>query len=81
MEKVNVLYEDNHLIVVVKPAGILIDDLQEQVKGYIKEKYKKPGNVFLGMVHQLDRNVSGIVLLLKLQKVQLEFLSNFEDIP
>lgn len=97
MEKVNVLYEDNHLIVVVKPAGILIDDLQEQVKGYIKEKYKKPGNVFLGMVHQLDRNVSGIVLFAKtskgaarvseqfrrhtVEKIYEARVENFEELP
>lgn len=68
MEKVNVLYEDNHLIIVAKPAGVLIDDLQEQIKRYIKEKYNKPGNVFLGMVHQLDRNVSGVVLFAKTSK-------------
>ncbi len=68
MEKITVLYEDNHLIAVAKPAGVLIDTLQDQVKEYIKEKYKKPGNVFLGMIHQLDRNVRGITLFAKTSK-------------
>lgn len=97
MDKVNVLYEDNHLIIVAKPAGVLIDELQEQVKGYIKEKYNKPGNVFLGMVHQLDRNVSGIVLFAKtskgaarlseqfrrhtVEKVYEAKVENFESLP
>lgn len=97
MEKVNVLYEDNHLIIVAKKAGTLIDDLQEQVKAYIKEKYNKPGNVFLGMVHQLDRNVSGIVLFAKtskgaarlseqfrrhtIEKIYEASVENFNDLP
>jgi 23S rRNA pseudouridine1911/1915/1917 synthase len=72
---IKVLYEDNHLIAVEKPAGILVqgdesDDpnLMDQVKEYIKEKYQKPGNVFLGLIHRLDRNVSGIVLFAKTSK-------------
>lgn len=97
MEKVSVLYEDNHLIIVAKQAGTLIDDLQEQVKMYLKEKYKKPGNVFLGMVHQLDRNVSGIVLFAKtskgaarlseqfrrhtIEKIYEARIENFDDLP
>ena len=70
-----VLYEDNHLIAVFKPAGILVqgDDsgdecLMDQVKEYLKEKYHKPGNVFLGLLHRLDRPVSGIVLFAKTSK-------------
>lgn len=70
-----VLYEDNHLIVVNKPAGILVqgddsgeESLMDVVKSYIKEKYQKPGNVFLGLVHRLDRNVSGVVLFAKTSK-------------
>ena len=97
MEKVNVLYEDNHLIIVAKQAGTLIDDLQEQIKAYLKEKYKKPGNVFLGMVHQLDRNVAGVVLFAKtskgaarlseqfrrhtVEKVYEASVENFENLP
>jgi 23S rRNA pseudouridine1911/1915/1917 synthase len=65
----NVLYEDNHLIAVNKPAGILVqEELLPLVKNYLKEKYQKPGNVFLGLIHRLDRNVSGIVLLAKTSK-------------
>ena len=70
-----VLYEDNHIIAVYKPAGLLAQgdetgqqSLLEQVKKYLKEKHKKPGNVFLGVVHRLDRNVSGIILFGKTSK-------------
>lgn len=70
-----VLYEDNHLIAAYKPAGILTqpdkshdEDLMTAVKKYLKEKYKKPGNVFLGLLHRLDRPVSGIVLFAKTSK-------------
>jgi 23S rRNA pseudouridine1911/1915/1917 synthase len=74
----NVLYEDNHVIAVYKPAGVLVqagegpehDDntLYWQVKMFIKERDKKPGNVFLGVLHRLDRNVSGVILFAKTSK-------------
>lgn len=79
MEKINVLYEDNHLIAVVKPAGTLIDELQDQVKAHIKETYQKPGNVFLGMIHQLDRNVRGIVLFAKTSKGAARLSEQFRE--
>ena len=70
-----VLYEDNHIIAVYKPAGALVQpdvpdgtSLMDDIKKYLKDKYKKPGNVFLGLVHRLDRNVSGIVLFGKTSK-------------
>jgi len=70
-----ILYEDNHLIAVYKPAGILVQGdetnevcLMDEVKKYLKEKYKKQGNVFLGLLHRLDRPVSGIVLFAKTSK-------------
>jgi 23S rRNA pseudouridine1911/1915/1917 synthase len=70
-----VLYEDNHLIAVFKPAGVLTQgdrtgdaSLMDEVKKYFKEKYKKPGNVFLGLLHRLDRPVCGIVLFAKTSK-------------
>lgn len=70
-----VLYEDNHVIAVIKPAGILSQgdktgdaDMLEMVRAYLKEKYKKPGNVFVGLVHRLDRNVSGVMLFAKTSK-------------
>lgn len=72
---IKVLYEDNHVIAVVKPAGVLTQgdssgepSLIDEVKKYLKEKYKKPGNVFLGLVHRLDKPVQGIVLFGKTSK-------------
>ncbi len=70
-----VLYEDNHVIVVNKPTAILVQpdttgdtSLEELVKQYIKDKYKKPGAVFLGVVHRIDRPVSGVILFAKTSK-------------
>jgi len=70
-----IIYEDNHLLVVDKPAGMLIqgdetgdNSLIEICKNYIKIKYNKPGNVFLGLPHRLDRPVSGVVVLAKTSK-------------
>ena len=75
MSSVKVLYEDNHIIAVVKPAGVLTQgdrtgerSLMDDIKDYLKEKYKKPGNVFLGLVHRLDKPVQGIVLFGKTSK-------------
>lgn len=75
MREIKVIYEDNHLIAVYKPAGILVQrdrsdepSLIEEVKEYLKEKYKKEGNVFLGLIHRLDRNVSGVILFAKTSK-------------
>jgi len=71
----NVLYEDNHIIVVNKQSGEIVQGdktgdtpLSDIVKAWLKEKYNKPGNVFLGVVHRLDRPVSGIVLFAKTSK-------------
>lgn len=70
-----VLYEDNHLIAVYKPAGVLVqaDDTQDstlmdEVKYYLKQKYHKTGKVFLGLLHRLDRPVSGVILFAKTSK-------------
>ncbi len=70
-----VLYEDNHIIVVNKRAGDIVQGdktgdtpLSDIVKAYIKEKYNKPGNVYLGVVHRLDRPTTGIVLFAKTSK-------------
>ena len=64
-----VIYEDNHIIIVNKRAGDIVQGdktgdkpLSEIVKDYIKEKYNKPGNVYLGVVHRLDRPTTGIVM-------------------
>jgi len=71
----DVIYEDNHLLVVNKPAGIPTqpndnqeDSLEVRAKHYLKEKYQKPGNVFIGVVHRIDKPVSGIVVFAKTSK-------------
>lgn len=75
LPKINILYEDNHLLVVIKPANIPVCpdssndlDLLSILKDYIKNKYNKPGNVYLGLVHRLDRPVSGIMVFAKTSK-------------
>jgi len=69
------LYEDNHIIIVRKEAGEIVQGdktgdtpLSETVKAYLKEKYSKPGNVFCGVVHRIDRPVTGVVLFAKTSK-------------
>ena len=75
MNKLNVLYEDNHIIVVVKPINVLSQadntkdpDMLTIIKNYLKEKYNKPGNVYLGLVHRLDRVVGGVMVFAKTSK-------------
>lgn len=75
MNKLNVLYEDNHIIVVEKIINVPIqEDLSKDldmltiIKNYLKEKYNKPGNVYLGLVHRLDRPVGGIMVFAKTSK-------------
>lgn len=70
-----VVYEDNHLIIVSKRAGEIVQGdktgdtpLSETVKEYIREKYHKPGNVFLGVAHRLDRPVAGLVVMARTSK-------------
>ena len=70
-----VVYEDNHIIIVAKTSGEIVQGdktgdtpLSELVKQYIKEKYQKPGEVFLGVVHRLDRPVSGLVVFARTSK-------------
>lgn len=72
---INVIYEDNHLLVVEKPINVPVqedsskdEDLLNILKKYIKEKYSKPGNVYLGLVHRLDRPVGGIMVFAKTSK-------------
>lgn len=71
----NIIYEDNHLLVVVKPVNVLVqadksgdEDYLTYLKKYIKEKYNKPGNVYLGVVHRLDRPVSGVMVFARTSK-------------
>jgi len=74
-QPLDILYEDNHLIIVNKKPGAIVQGdktgdtpLLEIIKDYIKEKYNKPGDVFLGLVHRLDRPVSGIVIFARTSK-------------
>jgi len=82
----NVLYEDNHLLAINKPAGILVqgdetgdEPLVETCKRYIKDKYRKPGEVFLGVVHRLDRPVSGVVIFARTSKALERMNELFRD--
>lgn len=75
MSKLNVLYEDNHIIVVEKPINVLSQgdatgdlDLLSMVKNYVKVKYNKPGNVYIGLVHRLDRPVGGVMVFARSSK-------------
>ena len=75
MNKINVIYEDNHLLVVEKPINVPVqedeskdEDFLSILKNYIKVKYNKPGNVYLGLVHRLDRPVGGIMVFAKTSK-------------
>ena len=75
MNNLKILYEDNSIIVVVKPKGILSQsditnekDMLTILKEYIKEKYQKPGNVYLGLVHRLDKPVGGVMVFARNSK-------------
>ena len=75
MKKLDVLYEDNHLIIVNKPVNLLVqgdqtkdETLADHVKEYIRKKYNKPGKVFCGVVHRLDRPVSGVIVFARTSK-------------
>lgn len=75
MDKLKVIYEDNHIIVVEKPVNVPSQgdktgdiDMLTIIKQYIKEKYNKPGNVYLGLIHRLDRPVGGVMVFAKTSK-------------
>ena len=75
MQRLNVIYEDNHIIVVEKIVNVPSQsdktgdtDMLSMVKNYIKEKYNKPGNVYIGLVHRLDRPVGGVMVFTKTSK-------------
>ena len=75
MQRLNVIYEDNHIIVVEKIVNVPSQsdktgdtDMLSMVKNYIKEKYNKPGNVYIGLVHRLDRPVGGVMVFAKTSK-------------
>ncbi len=80
------LYEDNHLLVVSKPAGLLTQPdssedpaLEEMLKSYIKRRDEKPGNVYLGVVHRIDRPVSGVVIFAKTSKALVRLNQMVKD--
>jgi 23S rRNA pseudouridine1911/1915/1917 synthase len=84
--KLEVLWEDNHCLAVTKPAGLPSqgdesedDSLVDVVKAYLKQTYNKPGNVYLGLLHRLDRPVSGVVLLAKTSKAAQRLSKQFRD--
>lgn len=75
MNKLNIIYEDNHIIVVEKPINMLSQsdntkdlDLQTALKMYVKKKYQKPGNVYIGLVHRLDRPTGGLMVFARTSK-------------
>jgi len=85
-ENLQVLYEDNHLIIINKRPGDIVqgdktgdEPLSEVVKAFIKQKYDKPGNVYLGVVHRLDRPTSGIVVFAKTSKALPRLNKLFKD--
>ena len=86
MSNLKILYEDNHIIVVVKPYNVLSQgdatgdiSIMDMIKDYIKEKYNKPGNVYLGLVHRLDRPVSGIMVFARTSKAASRLSRDFND--
>src|SRR2546423_1795785 len=81
-----ILYEDNHCLAIYKPSGALSthyegkeETLDRQVKAYLKAKYQKPGNVFLGVVHRLDRPVSGVLLFARTSKAAERIARQFRQ--
>lgn len=83
---IDVLHEDNHLLIVNKPIGVLVqgdstgdEPLVEIGKKYIKQQYQKPGAVFLGVVHRLDRPVSGVVVFARTSKSLARMNAQFRD--
>src|SRR5438067_4902541 len=86
MHELTILYEDNHCLAVAKPAALLtqgvppgIPTLEAMVKAYLKERYQKPGNVYLGIPHRLDRPVSGVVLFARNSKAARRLAEQFHE--
>lgn len=82
--QLEILYEDNHLLGVLKPGGLLTQGDRtgdvtalEMAKRYVKNRYQKPGNVFLGLVHRIDRPVSGVLLLARTSKAASRLTREF----
>src|SRR5262249_32631323 len=86
MADLDVLFEDNHCLAVAKPAGTLAthfqgreETLDRDVKRYLKDKYQKPGDVFLGVVHRLDKPVSGVMLFARTSKAAARLSEQFRE--
>src|SRR6187455_525743 len=85
-DQLDILYEDNHCLALNKPAGWPTthfdgkdETVDRLVKSYLKEKYKKPGNVFLGVVHRLDKPVSGALLFARTSKAAARLSEQFRE--
>jgi 23S rRNA pseudouridine1911/1915/1917 synthase len=85
-KNLRVIFEDNHLIAINKFSGDIVQGdatgdkpLSEIVQDYLKEKYNKPGNVFCGVIHRLDRPVSGLVIFAKTSKALTRMNKMFQD--
>ena len=86
MDTPEILYEDNHVIAVNKPPGVLVQgdktgdtSILDTVKAFLKERDGKPGNVFLGLPHRLDRPTSGVLILAKTSKALSRLAASFRD--
>lgn len=86
LSKIKVLYEDNHLLALFKPAGVPTQgditgdvSLLEWARGWVGRKYSKPGAVFIGLVHRIDRPVSGVVLLARTSKAAARLSEQFRS--
>jgi 23S rRNA pseudouridine1911/1915/1917 synthase len=86
VQRIRVLYDDNHLLAVYKPAGMLVQgdrtgdrSLLEWARAWIKDQYRKPGNVFLGLVHRLDRPVAGVMLFARTSKAAARLSEQFRE--
>ncbi len=85
-KELNVIYEDNHIIVVLKPQGVPScgddsgdDSVLEMVRRYIKVTYEKPGNVYVGLVHRLDRPTGGVMVFAKTSKAAARLSQQMKD--
>src|SRR5205807_8647579 len=85
-QSLEVLYEDNHCLAVAKPAGVpsthydgSAETLDRAAKAYLKEKFAKPGNVFLGIVHRLDKPTSGVLLFARTSKAAARLAEQFRE--
>src|SRR5689334_20784173 len=85
-EPLEILFEDNHCLAIAKPTGVASahfqgkdETLDRAVKEYIKDKYKKPGKVYLGVVHRLDKPVSGVLLFARTSKAAARLSEQFRE--